>query len=227
MSAKKNIALFCAAIGFFTGFSQDKLEKETNLADYSYANTIPRETKLVDPPSRLSDFLSLYKNHKIVLAWKTLGEDNLSGFKLERSEDGKNFEQIAFEKAKGNYSSGAYYEVNDTKAKLEISYIYRLSEITSNGREEFAKITENTAKCKDSKMSLNAKISNENLLISIGYKNLYEVILRIVDKDGKVILIERPQNSKTEINIEWLEKGTYTLKLCTSSCELQKKFVKN
>ena len=76
-------------------------------------------------------------------------------------------------------------------------------------------------------MSLNATIKDTKLLINISYKDLNEVILRILDKDGKVILIERPQNSKTEINVEWLEKGTYTLKLCTSSCELQKKFVKN
>lgn len=227
MSAKKNIALFCAAIGFFTAFSQDKLEKETNLTDCSYTNTTPCKPSSGIPSSRLSDFLSLYKNNKIVLAWKTLEEKNLSGFKLERSEDGENFEQIAFEKAKGNYSSGAYYEVSDAKAKPEISYVYHLSEIASNGKEELIRTTENNAKCKDSKMSLNATIKDTKLLINISYKDLNEVILRILDKDGKVILIERPQNSKTEINVEWLEKGTYTLKLCTSSCELQKKFVKN
>ena len=227
MSNKKNIALFCAVVSFFTAFSQDKLEKEVDVTNYSYTNIIPYNPSSEAHPSQLSEFLSFYKNHKIVLAWKTIAEKNLSGFKLERSEDGKNFEKVAFEKAKGIYSIDAYYEVSDAKAKPEISYVYRLSQIASDGTEELVKTTENNAKCKDCKMSLNTVIENEKLVVSTDCKNMNEVILRILDKDGKVVLIEHPQAAKSEINIDWFVKGLYTLKLCTSDCELQKKFIKN
>lgn len=227
MSNKKNIVLFCAVFSFFMAFSQDKVEKEIDITDYSYTNTVPHKPSSEAHLSRLSDFLSFYKNHKIVLAWKTLEEKNLSGFKLERSEDGKIFEKVTFEKAKGIHSTGAYYEVSDAKAKPEISYIYRLSEITSDGTENFVKTTENNAKCKDCKMSLNTVTENEKLVINTDCKNMNEVILRILDKDGKVVLIEHPQSAKSEISIDWFGKGTYTLKLCTSGCELQKKFIKN
>ena len=225
MSFKKNLTFFVAFLAAFTTFSQDKTEKEAYSVDYTFTNTVPSTSTEI--PNHLLDFLSLYKNHKIVLAWKTANEQNLKGFKLERSEDGKTFEQITFEKAKGNYSSGAYYEICDHKATSEVGYIYKLSVISKNGTENLVKILENTAQNKQCKMSLNNYIVDKNLVLNIEYENINEMILRVLDEKGKVILIDHPKNEQSTLELEWLEKGIYTVKIATPEFELQKKIMKN
>ena len=226
MSSKKNLILFIAFLATFSAFSQDKMNKEAYSADYTFTNTVPSTEIKNNPPSHLLDFLSIYKNHKIVLAWKTANEKSLKGFKLERSEDGKKFEAITFEKAKGNYSSGAYYEICDQKAAAEVGYIYKLSEIAENGVENVIRIVENTAQNKQCKMSLDNYIVENKLVMNIEYKNVNEIILRVVDEKGKVILIDHPKDEQNVLDLEWLEKGVYSIKIATSEFELQKKIVK-
>ena len=226
MSSKKNLALLIALLTTFSVFSQDKMSKEAYSSDYTFTNIVPPTEIKNNSPSHLLDFLSIYKNHKIVLAWKTAVEKDLKGFKIERSEDGKKFEAITFEKAKGNYSSGAYYEICDQRAAAEVGYIYKLSEISENGVESVIRIVENTAQNKHCKMSLDSYIVENKLVMNIAYKNVNEIILRVVDEKGKVILIDHPKNEQNILDLEWLEKGIYTIRIATSEFELQKKIVK-
>jgi Secretion system C-terminal sorting domain len=228
MLYKKNLLLSISLLTTFSVFSQDKIDTQTLPSDYTLTNTIPSvELVKVVPPSRLSVFSSHYKSNKIVLSWKTEHENGLYGFRLERSEDGKTFEEITSERAKGNYSSGAYYEVCDKKAVAAIGYIYRLSEIDANGKISVLKTTQNIAQNKACKMSFSDYVIEKDLAINIAYKNVNEVILRILDENGKVILIDHPKEVENKLNLEWLEKGTYTVKVATSEFELQKKIIKN
>jgi hypothetical protein len=227
MSFKKNLVISISLLAAFSVLSQDKMDTQISSTDYIVANTIPATETKTTPPSRLLSFSSQYKNHKIVLSWKTDYENELHGFHLERSEDGKKFEDITFEKAKGNYSSGAYYEICDKKATSEVGYIYRLSEINTNGKKNVLKIVQNIAQNNVCKMTLDNYIIEKNLNINIVYKNINEIIIRIVDANGKVILIDHPKTEENTLNLEWLEKGVYTLKIATSEFELQKKIIKN
>jgi Secretion system C-terminal sorting domain len=228
MSYKKNLALSIGLLATFSVFAQDQIDTQILPSDYIVTNTIPAvEAVKTATPSRLLTFSSQYKSNKIVLSWKTDYENELHGFRLERSEDGKTFEEITFEKAKGNYSSGAYYEVCDKKAVPEIGYVYRLSETDKNGKISVLKTTQNVAQNKACKMSFSDYVIEKDLAINIAYKNVNEVILRILDENGKVILIDHPKTSENKLNLEWLEKGTYTVKVATSEFELQKKIIKN
>lgn len=227
MSFKKNLVLSIALLAASSAFSQDKIDLQHS-TEYTFTNTVPAtNTEIIALPSDLSDFSSHYKNNKIVLSWKTNHENELNGFNLERSEDGKKFESVTFEKAKGNYSSGAYYEICDKKASSEIGYIYRLSEINTNGKKNMLKAIQNTPQNKACKMSFDNYTVKKDLTVNIAYKNINEVILRVLDTNGKVILIDHPKTEENTLNLEWLEKGTYTIKVATSEFELQKKIIKN
>ncbi len=227
MSFKKNLVLSIALLVASSAFSQDKIDLQHSI-EYTFTNTVPAtSTEITALPSDLSDFSSHYKNKKIVLSWKTEYENELLGFNLERSEDGKTFENVVFEKAKGNYSSGAYYEISDKKVSSEIGYIYRLSEINAKGNKNILKTVQNTAQNKVCKMSLDNYTVKKDLTVNIAYKNINEIILRVLDINGKVILIDHPKTEENTLNLEWLEKGTYTIKVATSEFELQKKIIKN
>lgn len=226
MSFRKNLALSISLLATLPVFSQDKIDTQQPV-DYTFTNTIPATDLKNAQPSHLSVFSSQFKNKKIVLCWKTEYENELLGFNLERSEDGKTFENVVFEKAKGNYSSGAYYEISDKKVSSEIGYIYRLSEINTNGKKNILKAIQNTPQNKACKMSLDNYTVKKDLTVNIAYKNINEVILRVLDTNGKVILIDHPKTEENTLNLEWLEKGTYTIKVTTSEFELQKKIIKN
>ena len=73
-----------------------------------------------------------------VLTWETSNEQNNKMFLVQKSIDGKTFENIGEVKSKGNEHSNASYEFLDFSMGSDKSY-YRLSQVDEDGSTEFTR----------------------------------------------------------------------------------------
>lgn len=113
-------------------------QKDINFTSESSFTVNVREGSLL--PVELISFDVENKYNKYVsLTWKTATEINNEGFEVQRSNDGKNFESIAW--VEGNFNSREvnHYTFEDYEPLEEISY-YRLKQIDYDGAFEYLPI---------------------------------------------------------------------------------------
>lgn len=97
-------------------------------------------------PVELIDFYAeTIKENAVKLAWQTATEINNEGFEIERSEDGIDFETIAFVAGNGNSNAIQNYSFIDEDLNSGV-YYYRLKQIDYNGAFEHSKIVNATVK---------------------------------------------------------------------------------
>lgn len=84
-------------------------------------------------PVELAGFVTNVNSDTVTLAWSTALELNNSGFEIDRSEDGVNWEILGFiEGAVNSYNLKFYYFIDNTLATSPKHYIYRLKQISSD-----------------------------------------------------------------------------------------------
>lgn len=185
-------------------------------------------------PVTLLDFSgTLQKNNSVLLKWSTASETNNEKFEVERSADGKNFEQIATVKGNGNSNTRLSYEAVDAKALAGISY-YRLKQVDFNGEASYSRtirITNqpNTEGLTVQNLYPNPTTAKATLEFTLATEeNLY---LTVCDALGKVVLTQTSEGktgqNKLEIKkLENLPKGFYLISLSTNSQLVTRKLVK-
>lgn len=71
------------------------------------------------------------------LDWVTLSE---YGFYVERSSEGKTFEDLGFVRGKGNSTSANNYTFKDENPLMQLISYYRLRQVDFNGKENYTKV---------------------------------------------------------------------------------------
>ena len=89
-------------------------------------------------PAELIDFQAKNAQNTNLLTWQTASERNNKGFYVERSNDGKIFENIGFVKGNGTTTHQQNYSFTDN-APLSISY-YRLRQEDFDGIKTYSKV---------------------------------------------------------------------------------------
>ena len=100
---------------------------------YEYASALP---------VKLIEFRGIVLNETNQLYWTSVEEINNSGFELQKSEDGKAFNDLSFiptKTATGNSASKINYGFNDVNP-LEGNNYYRLKQIDRDGRINYSSI---------------------------------------------------------------------------------------
>jgi hypothetical protein len=88
-------------------------------------------------PLSLTSFSATMQSKSVLLNWKTVSENNISNFKLERSADGRNFNTIT--SIQGLNTPVANYNYNDNSPLLGVSY-YRLNIQGMAGYQKYSQI---------------------------------------------------------------------------------------
>jgi len=171
-------------------------------------------------PVKLLTFLAENTQGVIVLKWQTASEENSAYFSLERSNNAKDFEEIAQLRAAGNSNKVQNYKYIDQSADLKQSIYYRLKQIDYNGDYTYSDIVSVNAlaqniklnKCYSTDEQLNMEI-NSNI-------NTYSQ-LQLIDITGK-ILYSRELNINRglhnyRIGIGNFSRGVYFLRITTES----------
>lgn len=179
---------------------------ELTVHEYAYNTTSGQpintgQTALL--PVELIDFNIVSKKKALNLTWQTASEVNNAGFELQRSSDGKNFQNIIFVEGKGNTNEQQEYSYADKELRSGQLYYYRLKQIDYDGRFEYSEVI--TAKLEGTATTgtffPNPTATGQTVL---SYPALEEgqLNLEVFDASGKQLLIQAHQVVKGENNLD-------------------------
>lgn len=85
-------------------------------------------------PVELITWQAIAGEEAIQLHWVTASERNNTGFQVERSENGRDFEKIAFVAGAGTSTEKHTYQLEDKNVRAGQAYFYRLQQVDYDGR---------------------------------------------------------------------------------------------
>jgi hypothetical protein len=184
-----------------------------NSANEDYQLTQFSTNKGVVLPITLSGFFAnRTKDNEVRVTWQTAMEKNNAYFDIERSEDGKEFRSIGQVKGKGNTSSGFNYSFTDEKPSESINY-YRLKQNDTDGRFEYSHVLAVNNKPKDDRFVVSPNPVSDVLNIEYLGKNNDIRNIEIYDILGKLVYQVSNDLQENEIDIHYLQSGTYIWKI--------------
>ncbi len=183
-------------------------------------------------PVELLSFKAVKKNAEVALTWETASEKNNTGFEVQSSTDGKNYERIGFvASANGTSSSLQRYAYTDKISNKEGLVYYRLKQIDLDGTFEFF-----TAKVVDLGRLGTAITAYPN-----PFRNQFELLLEtastepaqisVTDITGKTVYaatlpVQRGAN-KLKVALDNQPAGLYMLKASTGNQTFTSKLLKH
>jgi hypothetical protein len=160
-------------------------------------------------PITLLEFTAVpINNNTVNTQWITVTEINNDYFTLQRSIDGKNYEDLAFIDGAGNSNHTLYYNYVDLQPFMGISY-YRLKQTDFNGIISFSE-PRPVKLLEKGKFIVEAFPNPTTNLVNI-HSNGRNLSLHLVSKEGKSIQQINTFDFATTLNIENLAAGVYYL----------------
>ena len=217
-------------------------ENDNNISVTGYSASAPAAYYLIDDVSVTSGVLPIQlisfeakqsEEGLILLDWQITPENNNDKFIIEKSPDGKIFEETGKVKgAAGNPSIALNYNFIDREPFAGTSY-YRLKQVDYDGKFIYSKVISITEQRNTLEVDIYPNPAKDIITLDIGrnIKNM-KTEAEIYDVLGRKILkfeIENPESAtsgKSEINISSLSKGMYFLKVTNGAGLTQTKFIK-
>lgn len=187
-------------------------------------------------PVKLLSFSASKSADDVQLKWSTASERNNKGFAVERSADGKTFEQVAFVAGKGNSNTKVSYATLDRSAftKTGVSRLYyRLKQVDVNGDFEYSEtlIIDND-EVTASNMNVYPNPFNSTVSIMCTAKQDGEATIRVTDISGREVIamnreVVKGSNSIQLEDMEQLKQGVYFVSVQIDGQTQVTKLVKN
>ncbi|GLR18109.1 T9SS type A sorting domain-containing protein [Portibacter lacus] len=114
-------------------------------------------------PVEFSFFKVASDRDMAILSWATASETENDGFYVEKSNDGKFFQEFAFIVGEGNSTEEVNYETTDRDPFSGVNY-YRLKQVDYNGSERYSKIVKLDLRDKNGAL-VNFNANNNELVI--------------------------------------------------------------
>lgn len=215
----------------FMGVQSNPAPNETDVNGISGISTWWTLSSLSSPlPVEILGFSANCQNQSIVLNWSVATQLNNDIFILERSSDGKNWENLTSIKGAGTTNTLMNYEFKDAAPYAEVTY-YRLAQIDSDGkRNELKTIAVKGCDSEPIKM-LYYTFSEHKTVIKIqsSYSDRIEIFL--FNENGQTVArkVQNISNNIQEIEIDCpqLNTGIYMLSIRGSFNNIIKKIFKN
>jgi hypothetical protein len=186
-----------------------------NLEDFS--PSINGSATGVSLPVEILNFTVKSKDNKAFLNWETNIEINSDYFEVQKSRDRTNWTKIGTVAAQGSSNSLSFYNYTDENIlannnSLEHMY-YRLNMVDLDGSFQFSpirsvRITDYTL----TEISIYPNPTQGELIIDITSPVRQNVIIQILDLNGRFIQEQELKSSKNTIDINHLHKGNYIVK---------------
>ncbi|HQX95470.1 MAG: T9SS type A sorting domain-containing protein [Chitinophagaceae bacterium] len=185
--------------------------------------SFPLPVKLVEFNARRID------EKTVLLNWETAQEYNNKGFEIERRLSNESlFSQIGFVPSRafgGNSTTTLDYSYNDFNNFVGDSY-YRLKQVDLDNRFEYSKIVKvNLAKSNQLQLYPNPAATYTLLVFTKPSKKVIATILSSTGQLIKTIVIADGQNQQN-INVEFLPRGEYTIRVTSNEINETLKFLK-
>ncbi len=174
-------------------------------------------------PIELVDFKGKKIQEGVQLLWKTALEENFAHFILEKSDDGKLWQNTAQINTKNN-RNGSEYAFLDTK--IVKNALYRLKIVNRDGSFEFSKII-SVEQQNASDIVLFPSITDDKINLAVGKKVVDEALFYIFNMEGKIIKhFTLTDEGITTIDVSELPSGIYWVKNIGSNLTFCSKFIK-
>lgn len=187
------------------------LSSSSTLLDIESGITLPVSISLFSA-------LKLGKSNNVI--WSTASEQNNSGFNVERSTNGTDFENIGFVKSlssNGNSSSRLDYSFTDINP-IGLNQYYRLKQTDFDGTRKYSAIVmvrrEVPTALTLTKVYPNP--ANGSIYINASVPTKMDLQFLIIDVAGRVVSTKNAfadvGNNGFDMTVEHLESGTYFIK---------------
>ena len=155
-------------------------------------------------PVELVSFAAAKKNAEVLLTWETASEKNNTGFEVQASTDGKNYEALAFVASQnGNATSAQRYAYTHKTGNREGLMYYRLKQVDMDGTFEYY-----NAKVVD----LGRFATTVNAFPN-PFQNQFELNLTATAAETAQITVTDMAGKTVYQTAQKLQKGTNTLKV--------------
>lgn len=181
-------------------------------------------------PVELEDFVAETQLEKVYLSWITWSESSTEKFAIERSSDGKTFEELGDVLAAGNSNERQEYTYIDPSPATGKNY-YRLRIVDLDGEFEFSPtvIVDMQEDFTPNLIYPNPAKKGSDIRVDISFNAENPVTVRMFDMLGKAVHSDSyiptiGMNSLT-IGTNNLEPGTYILDIAGSKTKFKKRIV--
>lgn len=183
-----------------------------NFTDGQYFTLGSEETAAL-PITLVSFNAERLNNGKVRLNWTTASETNNAYFAIERSLDGRNFQQIGTRDGAGNSTAINDYSFLDTPSQ-GFNY-YRLKQVDFNGNHDYSSIkaiyVEETATIASFAIYPNPVVQGEKFNLSYAVSEATPVTISLADATGRMLYqfgtILNPESGVLELTSDKLNKG--------------------
>ena len=176
-------------------------------------------------PLNLIDFAVTRRDNEAVLTWKTVNEQNVSHFEVERSDDGKVFNAVGQTKA-NNTLDVHTYTLTDKMPLGQIQY-YRLKMVDYDGTITYSKILTLTKKGANS-FKIYPSVTKDILTVETTTSGASTI--NIVDVLGRIVstkqLAASDNTMTTELSVSNLPNGVYSVVFESANGRSAAKFIK-
>jgi alpha-tubulin suppressor-like RCC1 family protein len=195
---------------------------DNTLIDKNMPTTIPCP---IIVPIETVNFDAKIINKFPVLQWTTASEKSNTGFSIERSSTGQDWETIGFVKGNGTTLIPHTYDFED-KNPLAGNNYYRLKQVDTDGQYSYFKIVSVNMASKRSELSLIPNPASDYLTIQT--TNTEGGIIEIWNTNGKKIVSTNRVNDNQNISLIDFARGMYVVKFISKNGDIQlNKFIKN
>lgn len=174
-------------------------------------------------PVELIDFNATFSDDAISIDWQTAAELNNDFFSIQKSIDGRNFENIAHVKGSGTTSKQNNYTFQDTDLNSELMY-YKLIDTDLDGNER--EIAQTVVSLLDLNMTpTEVYMYSNRLYINAPEATNFEI--ELYDINGKFVFKKNMRINSETLDFNSFDDGHYILKIESSNFNSNKKVVIN
>ncbi|MFN4083866.1 MAG: PKD domain-containing protein [Bacteroidia bacterium] len=197
-------------------FAVFEFNGDSNLSSYRIPGLTSNQTTL--PVTWLNFAAKLVDNNTVNLSWQTASEINNSGFKIERSFNTFNFEEIGFVKGNGTTNAISSYrftdnDISQAKNKKFNTIYYRLKQTDFDGSYHYSKLVSVSLIdnfISDIKLFPNPNNGCFNILLPDNYLLTNNTpVISIFDILGNLVQTEYLTDTNQLIKLNKIAKGLY------------------
>lgn len=181
---------------------------------YSISSESTAETYCASLPVELLDFSAIREGASIKVHWITSTEVNNAHFTVERSVDGKVWEELASRQGAGTSYNLNEYVIYDTNPAPGVSY-YRIKQTDYDGAFTYSAIQR--VNLSSSNISVHYIQTKKEIVVDLGIAEPYSSVsvLSAVGEPTDIPMINNV-NNKITYDASSLSKGLYVVRVVTS-----------
>lgn len=164
-----------------------------------------------------------------IVSWKTVDENGISSYTVERSNSGISFYPLYSVAAKGNTVGNSFYSFTDA-APLNGTGYYRIKVIDLNAHHSYSKTVAVNQAVPSDAVTIYPNPADRLLHINYFSDTAATVTIRITGITGNTVLLQKAavQKGFNEINCPaaHLPNGMYTVQIVSAGCSWHSSFIK-